>query len=697
MTFSTHDSRSIESGYQKLVEAEEDHGTESRQGDYTTENAEIEDQGKNQQNTSLNEAGNDEQGSGKIKVPVNEDFLFDVDVERRELAPVYWLGPIYEVRRGSWFYSEGAGLRPCEENLALQLEEGFLKVKPFRYPKPSEKTEKPRSRPASLRIDDATARSIASAFRRDSPGAGEVTPRGSTESLRGAAEAASASIGGNMPPPLTPTVPVHQPQTYRLFGTYMNSVVTYQDNTVAWLSSDGIMSKFSSTVYQRFAGGGYMSGVKIVRGYTEPGKSSDVKTDTPGTPTLGVLDKSGNPGLQPDERQQKLLKRQSAPPSSAARKIEKDDSDSEVGPKESESQETVLKRQLSNMVTNTLDAEAGEEAIRQRDEKEIQDDYQDHEGEDQSREIEHLILVTHGIGQRLGMRTASVNFVHDVNVLRQTLKSVYTNSADLQALNTEIDKLPKNCRVQVLPVCWRHLLDFPRQGREKSRREHDIGDAFENDDEYPSLEDITIEGVPFVRSLITDLALDILLYQSAYREHISTIVLKECNRIYKLFLDRNPYFDGKVSLVGHSLGSAILFDILCRQKEDVIIHGLPNHQKLRQQHRSSQHSQKHDPKELSFDFSVEDFYCLGSPIGLFQMLKGRTIAARHDPNALPAESPLDPDYMDDPFLAAGNSSSSYSAGERISPTVSHMRRPRNDSITALLDLVPQIRRGREPC
>lgn len=29
-------------------------------------------------------------------VPVNEDFLFDVGIEARELAPVYWLGPVYE-------------------------------------------------------------------------------------------------------------------------------------------------------------------------------------------------------------------------------------------------------------------------------------------------------------------------------------------------------------------------------------------------------------------------------------------------------------------------------------------------------------------------------------------------------------------------------------------------------------------------
>jgi len=252
-------------------------------------------------------------------------------------------------------------------------------------------------------------------------------------------------------------------------------------------------------------------------------------------------------------------------------------------------------------------------------------------------------------------------------VLRKTLKTVYSDSADLQALNGEIDALPKNCRIQVLPVNWRHLLDFPRKGVRQTRKEHDLGDAFGDEDEYPSLEDITVEGVPFVRSLITDMGLDILLYQSAYREHIVNIVLEESNRIYKLFRERNPFFNGKISLIGHSLGSAILFDILCRQKEDINVHGFhayPTQYKNRQQPTTPK---PHAPKELRFDFNVEDFYCLGSPIGLFQMLKGRTIAGRRHPAALPSESPMDIEAMQDPFLAAG-SSGGFPSGENISNT-----------------------------
>ena len=40
-----------------------------------------------------------------VKVPVNEDYLFDVNVDERELTPAYWLGPVYDVRRGTWFYA----------------------------------------------------------------------------------------------------------------------------------------------------------------------------------------------------------------------------------------------------------------------------------------------------------------------------------------------------------------------------------------------------------------------------------------------------------------------------------------------------------------------------------------------------------------------------------------------------------------
>lgn len=118
---------------------------------------------------------------------------------------------------------------------------------------------------------------------------------------------------------------------------------------------------------------------------------------------------------------------------------------------------------------------------------------------------------------------------------------------------------------------------------------------------------------------MSDLALDVLLYQSAYRAEIAKIVIKESNRIVKLFCERNPDFNGQIHVMGHSLGSAILFDILCqqqRQQRDKManpLRFLPSRDK----------ETFHIDNGSSFRFDIDDFYCVGSPVGLFQMLNGK--------------------------------------------------------------------------
>lgn len=96
---------------------------------------------------TASETKQNESTGNEARVPVNEDFLFDVDINERELMPVYWVGPTYEskthsrstrththgrdrltnlngiARRGTWFYQEGSNYRPCDENLAAQVEE----------------------------------------------------------------------------------------------------------------------------------------------------------------------------------------------------------------------------------------------------------------------------------------------------------------------------------------------------------------------------------------------------------------------------------------------------------------------------------------------------------------------------------------------------------------------------------------------
>ncbi|RMZ81679.1 hypothetical protein DV737_g2352, partial [Chaetothyriales sp. CBS 132003] len=529
-------------------------------------------------------AKNGESKVTSTRVPVNEDFLFDVHVEKRELEPVYWLGPVYEVKRGTWFYQEGSALRPCEENLANQLEEGYLKVAPWRRPKLalSKSTSQPRSRPESATGEVGSGQKPA----------GTATPTEGGQ-LDSAAENGLSNV-------------------YRLFGAYMSTTATYMDGAVAYLAQDDFMSRVSSTVYERF---GSYGGTKVVRGWSD----------------LSSKAVEGKAAATQEKPKSKLSEMET---------VDDVQEGTEVRPRRN-----ALQRQLSSLAGLGEGSNSEVDAQKEADEEQEREmeDAREKDGDDQSRQIDHLVLVTHGIGQRLGLRLDSINFVHDVNTLRKTMKAVYESAPDLQAISGD----PKNCRVQVLPICWRHLLDFPKQSLKNNRKEFDLGDAGAAfDDEYPSLQDITVEGVPAVRNLITDLAMDVLLYQSAYREHIASIVRNECNRVYDLFQKRTG-FSGSVSLCGHSLGSAIVFDILCRQEETTA--------KDRPRRKSSRSGRDagQDHNELKLDFECNKFFALGSPIALFQMLKGRTIAARGSRRE--RDVPLSPfglDAMDgDPFDA----------------------------------------------
>lgn len=613
LQFSPGDSRAIEAAFQKL--ADEAEAAELRQ--FKGQNI----LGNHGQDALEESVVDSKSKTGRTKVPVNEDFLFDVDIEERELAPAYWPGLVYEVRRGTWFYQDSSTLRPCDENLATQLEEGYLKIKPWRLAQQEKRSaSQPRSRPTSLRAGEDLRKAVSQSI------SNPITPKSSFENLK---VDTTTSSGGDATVDYSTSIspPQDQPRTHRLFGAHMNSVVTYQNATTAWILTDDFLSRMSSTVYQRFAGGGHFAGVKVIRGYADLSKKAEEK-DEDRPETSGST--SNN---EEDDAVEAKVDRTSRMP----RKPKKDDDEKVQSPLEI--RRKTLERHMPTLVASfhPEDPEQQEEEIRKRDEKEIRDDYKEQTSEEQGREIEHLLLTTHGIGQQLGMRIESINFIHDVNTMRKTMKAVYANSTDLQALNSEVDKQTKNCRIQVLPICWRHKLDFPKQSLRHNRKEQDLGDLDFEDQGYPTLDDITIEGVPAVRSLITDLALDILLYQSpAYKEHISRIVLEECNRIYRLFKERNPSFNGKVSLVGHSLGSAIMFDILCRQEDETT-------EKPRGKHRRA------TDDGLKLDFEVEDFYALGSPIGLFQMLKGHTITSRSSTHFVPPEKPGT--RPDDSFLS----------------------------------------------
>jgi hypothetical protein len=388
--FPGRDSQSIETTFQKISDIEEAH----------------------QQNESKPKE------TVLSKVPVNEDFLFNVDVEQRELSPTYWIGPVYEVRRGTWFVQDGSNLKPCEENLATQLEEGYIKICPWRAdpvkagpPEQASNTNEVRTGQAKPVETDPKMPQTLQTSQTANP---TSPPRGTGNDSNG---------------------PAAEPQQYRLFGAYMNRIVAYQDSTTAWLMNDDFMSRFSTSVYQKLGG---VPGTKLVRGF-EPrkpkeapeGRTSKQKPHEETSIITGVNDN------MKEELKSPITNPMTPAQAGAFEELDRPRS--------------TLERQMSSLAGEPQNPAELEEQARRQEEQEMEES-REIDGEDRERDVDHLVLVTHGIGQRLGLRLESINFIHDVNVLRKTLKTVYKASPDLQALNSAFPDSDKNCRVQVLPV-----------------------------------------------------------------------------------------------------------------------------------------------------------------------------------------------------------------------------------------------------
>ncbi|RKO95412.1 hypothetical protein CAUPRSCDRAFT_12892, partial [Caulochytrium protostelioides] len=141
-----------------------------------------------------------------------------------------------------------------------------------------------------------------------------------------------------------------------------------------------------------------------------------------------------------------------------------------------------------------------------------------------------------------------------------------------------------------------------------------------------------------------------------YRRQMCTEVAAELNRLYALWMQKNPDFNGKVSIYGHSLGSLLAFDILCNQPHpqpkspNVVLHSASGvgpgvdlsdmfrqHAEAQAQGRSTAHAtadttataEGSAPSPTApqapyprLEFDVEHLIFVGSPLGLFLLLQG---------------------------------------------------------------------------
>jgi hypothetical protein len=241
-------------------------------------------------------------------------------------------------------------------------------------------------------------------------------------------------------------------------------------------------------------------------------------------------------------------------------------------------------------------------------------------GNSERAKVTDLVFVIHGIGQKLSQRMESFHFTHAINAFRREV-NVEIGSKDCKS------KLRDDMGgIMVLPINWRHALSF-EDGGYRETEEDPAHNEF-------NLLDITPDTLPSVRGIVSDVMLDIPYYMSHHQPRMIAAVIREANRVYKLWCSNNPGFsqEGRVHIIAHSLGSVMAVDILSKQPTRI-----PDHLS--------------DPTKVDLDvanldhllFNTHNLTLCGSPAGFFLLLRkaqllpridSESAVAKEDPTAL---------------------------------------------------------------
>lgn len=272
--------------------------------------------------------------------------------------------------------------------------------------------------------------------------------------------------------------------------------------------------------------------------------------------------------------------------------------------------------------------------------------------------VKYVIFAVHGVGQR-AWRKMGFHFNKDCDELRNVL---------LEA--AQLRGVPSGS-LTVLPVSWRTELDLAGNFTfgdeevevEESEQDDRCDDKVDTEDievnrnspkqDYDGgsntppesdlnllsiasvfqgqfseiLERLALESIPAVRSVLSDATMDILLYVSPkHFERIIGAVMKEILRLYRLFMHWNPGYEGEFSFIAHSLGSALVADLLSwTVQPDEFIKRAHNNNNTEEEGLLDQISLF---KQLQisggrnqFPFKVDKFFAMGSPLGVFHLLK----------------------------------------------------------------------------
>uniref|UniRef100_A0A670HN92 DDHD domain containing 1 n=1 Tax=Podarcis muralis TaxID=64176 RepID=A0A670HN92_PODMU len=235
--------------------------------------------------------------------------------------------------------------------------------------------------------------------------------------------------------------------------------------------------------------------------------------------------------------------------------------------------------------------------------------------EDKPSPTTHIVFVVHGIGQKMDQGRIIKNTAMMRDTARKIEDKYFSNLAT---------------HVEFLPVEWRSKL------------------ALDGD----TVDSITPDKVRGLRDMLNSSAMDIMYYTSPlYRDELVKGLQQELNRLYTLFCTRNPEFiekGGKVSIVSHSLGCVITYDIMTGWNPVILYEQLLEKEyddledtwmSYEEQHLLEEfYLTKRRLKEIeerlhglkkstisktpALKFKVENFFCMGSPLAVFLALRG---------------------------------------------------------------------------
>ncbi|KAI1178155.1 DDHD domain-containing protein [Nemania sp. FL0916] len=216
-------------------------------------------------------------------------------------------------------------------------------------------------------------------------------------------------------------------------------------------------------------------------------------------------------------------------------------------------------------------------------------------------QVTDLVLVVHGIGQKLAERVENYHFTHAINAFRRAMNIELDNPLIRTVLRDGQNG------IMILPINWRQDLSFEDGGpmKEEDKANYPV-EAF-------GLKDIEPRTIPAVRSMISDVMFDIPFYMSQHKPKMVASLVKEANRVYRLWCRNNPGFSerGRVHLIAHSLGTVMSVEVLSRQPTII-----PNLQLSR-------------PLQTQFfEFDTKNLFLLGSPVAFFLLLEKGALLPR---------------------------------------------------------------------